>query len=186
MAIARHLQRHQRTGLLTLGKVEIGHGAGRQAADVAVPANKRITETLLEAPVPRRTPDCPSEGLTLFGGGDCAHKFVSIDIFAAEHSVHAKQARRTRIAVIAALTQECDGSKPRPAGQILGPIDPAATGPAVREQHGIVCLPQEFGRKQALVGRIPDDELRIRPQRDEPLADACAQGAVLFYQQQTY
>ncbi len=114
------------------------------------------------------------------------HKLVPVDVFPPQHRVHAELASCPGVSVVTALAQEDDGSESRPARQVPGPIDPAAAGPAVGEQHGIKRLCEELGGERPFDRRVANDELRIRPQRREPLPDETAEGVFFFDQQQAH
>ncbi len=52
MAIACHLERHQRSGLLAFGQIEVRNRAGGQSPDVAIAADEGVSEALLPPTVP--------------------------------------------------------------------------------------------------------------------------------------
>ena len=91
-----------------------------------------------------------------------------------------------RYGSIGSLAQQHDGRKACAASELARPVEPTPAGPLVREQHRIEPLREKFAR-QCTVGDGPvHHQLRVRPPRDEALADVRAAAHVFLNQQQAH
>ena len=119
--------------------------------------------------------------------GRCQHvpERLAVKIVAAD-GVRAERARLARHGRVGALAQQHDRSKAGTAGELARPVEAAAAGPFIGQQHRIESLCQELARERALRDRAVHHQLCLRAPGDEPLPDVRAAVRVFFDQQQAH
>ena len=112
-------------------------------------------------------------------------KRLALEILAADGE-RAERCGIARHGRVGALAQQHDRGKAGTAGELARPVEAAAAGPFIGQQHRIEPLCQKLARERALRDRAVHHQLRVRAPGGEPLPDVRAAVRVFFDQQQAH